>query len=633
MCGITGFFSKKNLSLELLKNLLERISHRGPNNKDTYLTKDGKVGIGHSRLSVIDISSLGNQPMLDSSSRYIIAFNGEVYNYKELKKKYLNDFHLKSSSDTEVVLELYKIFKSKILDLLNGMFAFVIYDQLENELFIVRDHLGIKPLYYYQNNETFYFSSEFKSFLEIDKFDRSIDYSSLSDHLTFLRSSNQDTIFAKVKKILPGEFLIVKDAQIIEKKKYFQIENTFVKKDISFEEAKTKTLFLLENSVKQQLQSDIPVGCMLSGGVDSSSILSFAKKNSKKKIESFTINLNPNELKNDLIENDLPFAKEVSNSLDVKLNIININNDLEDLIHKMIYHLDEPIADIAAVHVYLISKLAKEHGYSVLLSGIGGDDLFSGYRRHEALFYETFYIFLPKSLLKFISYLTNKISFLPHRMKRLFLYSYLLNNDRLLSYYYWLNPDIVKEILLPNIKFELEKNSDLVGLSLKKLKSLDNLNFNNLDKMLYMEQTSFLPDHNLLYNDKMSMANGVETRVPFLDMDLIKFVNSVSNNFKLNVNKSKHLLKSSLSEILPKSIINRKKTGFGVPLRHWLDNNLKKFVDEFTSEKIIKKRGIFNYDKLKIIRQLNKDRKIDASYTIFSIVCYEIWSQKFIDKR
>ena len=633
MCGITGFSSNKPQQPGLISKLLNKIEHRGPNSKNTFLSSEKKIGLGHARLSVIDTSDLGNQPMNDLSGRYTIVYNGEIYNYLELKKKYLNDIKLKSKSDTEVILELYKIFKTKILNLLNGMFAFVIYDKVEKELFIARDHLGIKPLYTYQSDQSFYFSSEFKSFLEIEGFDKSINYSSLFDHLTFLRSTNQNTIFKKVKKIKPGEFIRVKDGKIIEKSFFFNLSKTFKKVDISFLDAKNKTLSLLENSVQKQLRSDIPLGFMLSGGVDSSSIITIAKKYSQKRMEAFTINLEPKELKFESITDDLPYAKKVAKSLDVKLNVVDIDNDLESLIQKMIYHLDEPIPDLAAMHVYLITKLAKEQGCPVLLSGIGGDDIFSGYRRHEALFYESFYIFLPKELLKFINFLFNKLSFFPHRLKRLFLYSYLLKNERLLSYYYWLKPEIVKEILTPKIRHELSLSTDNEKITIKTLESLDELSFSNLNKMLYIEQSSFLPDHNLLYNDKMSMANGVEIRVPFLDLDLVKFANSLPDDLKLNLNKSKFILKHSLDGTLSKDIINRKKTGFGVPLRYWLDNSLKTLADELTSEDVIKKRGLFNIDKVKNLKNLNQNKKIDASYTIFSLMCIEIWSKNFLDSK
>ena len=500
-----------------------------------------------------------------------------------------------------------------------------------DDLFIARDQMGIKPLYIYMNENEFYFSSEFKSFLEIEGFDKSIDYSNLSNHLVFLRSNNRGTIFKKVKKVEPGEFIIVKNGKIIEKKKYFNLENTFQVQDISISDAKNQTYDLLKSSVKKHLRSDIPIGCMLSGGIDSSSILSLASKMSTDKIEAFTINLNRDELRAESIIDDLPYAQSMANSLGIKLNIVEFEQDIEGLLYKMIYHLDEPIADMAAINVFLITRFAKSRGFSVLLSGIGGDDIFSGYRRHEALFYESFFTFLPKDILKFISYIFTKLKFLPHRLKRLFLYSHLIKNDRLLSYYYWLNPSIVKDFLLPQINYELEVSSELEKINLKKFQFLDDLKFNKLNKMLFLEQSSYLPDHNLLYNDKMSMANGVETRVPFLDLQLVKFANSLPVHLKLNKNNSKFILKESFKKILPNNIISRKKTGFGVPLRHWLNNQLKDLAEDATSENVIKKRGIFNYDKINKLKKLNDKKKIDASYSIFSLVCNEVWSKSFLD--
>ena len=634
MCGITGFSINKSSQFDqvnLLNRLLERIDHRGPDNKKIFLNKNKNIGLGHSRLSVIDTSNFGNQPMFDITGNYVIIYNGEVYNFEYLKKKYLNKVNFKSSSDTEVILELYKIFKSKTPSMLEGMFAFAIYDMNSDDLFIARDQMGIKPLYIYMNENEFYFSSEFKSFLEIEGFDKSIDYSNLSNHLVFLRSNNRGTIFKKVKKVEPGEFIIVKNGKIIEKKKYFILENTFQVQDISISDAKNQTYDLLKSSVKKHLRSDIPIGCMLSGGIDSSSILSLASKMSTDKIEAFTINLNRDELKAESIIDDLPYAQSMANSLGIKLNIIEFEQDIEGLLYKMIYHLDEPIADMAAINVFLITRFAKSRGFSVLLSGIGGDDIFSGYRRHEALFYESFFTFLPKDILKFISYIFTKFKFLPHRLKRLFLYSHLIKNDRLLSYYYWLNPSIVKDFLLPQINYELEVSSELEKINLKKFQFLDDLKFNKLNKMLFLEQSSYLPDHNLLYNDKMSMANGVETRVPFLDLQLVKFANSLPAHLKLNKNNSKFILKESFKKILPNNIISRKKTGFGVPLRHWLNNQLKDLAEDATSENVIKKRGIFNYDKINKLKKLNDKKKIDASYSIFSLVCNEVWSKSFLD--
>ena len=380
MCGVVGVVSSKNVrKVELATS---RISHRGPDDFGIYYDKN--LGLGHRRLSILDLSINGHQPMICVQNRYVLVYNGEIYNHQELRKSRLSGVQFKGHSDSETLLYGLINYGLDFLNLLNGIFAFCFYDKETGNVLLGRDQLGVKPLYYYHKDEEFYFSSEMKALLSFD-IDQSLDISSISDYLYFLYSPGESTPFRNVKKLLPGHILTfnINAAHDIKIKKYYELPFIGSYSDFSFNEHVKITEEKLLKAVERQMMSDVPVGFFLSGGLDSSAIVALAKSlYPKRSLSCYTIDTDGGF---DGFKGDLYYAKMVANHLDVDLHIIPSKIDIVHEFDRMIWHLDEPQADPAPLHVFNICEKARGLGEVVLLGGTAGDDVFSGYRRHHAL--------------------------------------------------------------------------------------------------------------------------------------------------------------------------------------------------------------------------------------------------------
>lgn len=641
MCGVNGYYLKEinNIKEINLNEANNKLSHRGPDNKGVYYAKKKLLGLGHTRLSIQDISSKGNQPMISECKRFVTVFNGEIYNFKEIKKFLFNkskNFSLSSRSDTEILLKYYsycdknnksiKYFFSKLI----GIFSLAIWDNKLNKLVLARDSFGVKPLYYSYNKKGIFFSSEIKSLSEFGIDFKELDYQSINHYLSYIWCPGRGTPVKNIKKVSPGEVLIVEKGEITNSF-YWYTHPYFKKRKIinSQYDCIKKTEKLLRKAVQKQLVSDVPLGAFLSGGLDSSSIVAFAKELIPD-IKCFTIKTKES-LKNDGFVDDYNYACKVANYLKVPLETVEVyTNALVDNLEKMVYQLDEPIADPASINVLFISRLAKESGIKVLLSGAGGDDLFSGYRRHRALGSEFVWTFLPmriKNLIKKYSTNLQTKNIIERRLKRVFSGANLNRDERIINYFRWNSQNDLINIYSDDFRKQL-KNINQNDPLMNYLESIPE-DLPNLDRMLSLEQRFFLTDHNLLYTDKMSMQEGVEVRVPFLDHDLVNFATQVPVKFKNRRGELKWVLKKTMEPYLPKEIIYRPKTGFGVPLRKWIKDELKEWVREVLSFESIKRRGLFNPYAVQKLLQDNEDNKVDAGYTILSLVCIEIWCKKF----
>ena len=581
-------------------------------------------------------SNNGNQPMISDDGNLVLIYNGELYNKYELKKEIeKHNTRFRGSSDTEVLLRLYELYGENFLKKLNGIFAFAIWNKKEKTLLVVRDHFGIKPLYYTNKINTFSFSSEIKAILALNNSElkNNIDYTTLISHLTFMWSPTPNTMFKDIKKLEPGTAIIIKNCEIIKKWKYYQLNFSQINNSLSDGEAIINTRDLISKAVNRQLISDVKVGAFLSGGLDSSAIVAFAKNIfPKKSFETFTIDFQESDQSLDGSPVDLKYAKKVAEYLNVNLNILNVNPMMIKDIKDMIYFLDEPQSDPAAINTMLISKFARKSGIKVLLSGAGGDDIFAGYRRHFALANEKYWRWLPQNIKSNISKNISNISqsgpFM-RRIVKLGQYMHLSNDERLASYFYWINPDILNSVLHENVKSELF-NFNVSSQLTKSLREIEDTT-DNLNKLLYLEIKHFLSDHNLNYTDKMGMSAGVEIRVPLLDKELVEFSSTLPIKMKHNGFTGKWIFKKAMEGILPSDIIYRKKTGFGVPLRKWMKTNLKEYVNDVLSSQSLKNRMMFDNNGLQKLRELDQRNKIDASYTLFAIVCMETWFQIFLD--
>jgi asparagine synthase (glutamine-hydrolysing) len=630
MCGIIGAVGKVEKGFE--QDVLETIIHRGPNSTGIY-SKD-TLFLGHTRLSIQDLSENGNQPMFSDDKRYVIVFNGEIYNHLDIRRELLTNRVFKSSGDTETVLYAYIQHGEAILEKLNGIFAFAIFDNVTSEIIIARDHFGVKPLYFYNKKDLFLFGSELKSFLPF-KIDLSLCPEAAFNYISFLWSPGEKTMLKYVKKMLPGTYIKfnIKDNILIDPISFYKLKYPSVKSDLTEEELIDALENHLLKAVERQLLSDVPVGFFLSGGLDSSLLVAMARRlNPELEMKCFTIDVGDNNASIEGFADDLHYAKKVASFLNVELNIVDANFDIVQMFDKMIWHLDEPQADAAPLNVLKIANLARNQDIKVLIGGTAGDDLFSGYRRHQALNIEKYIKLLPTFL---VSLVRGTVKLLPshlpvfRRLKKIVRNLHQSPIRRQLSYFLWLPENTVHSLFSTEWK-EYIKNYDPFEYFYKIGKDLDKQS-SDLDRMLFWELKTFLVDHNLNYTDKLGMAVGVEARVPFLDLNLVEFSHSIPTSMKMRGKETKYILKKVAERYLPHDVIYRPKTGFGAPVRKWITSDLQPMIDERLSIDRIEARGIFNPEAVWDLINQNKLGKIDASYSIWALLAIESWCMQFVD--
>jgi asparagine synthase (glutamine-hydrolysing) len=632
MCGIGGFSGR--FKFELLTAMNTAMVHRGPDDGGVLNLPDQQVGLCHRRLSIIDLSPLGHQPMWDVSRRVAIVFNGEIYNFRELRIDLeKRGFSFASHSDTEVLLNLYLAEGEGMLARLNGMFAFAIWDQEKRQLFVARDGFGVKPFYYSETTSGFVFASEMKALLQEPTIPRAIDAQAVLNYITYQWCPAPRTMLSSVKKLLPGFAMIVEEGRVTRQWQFYDLPYYGSKCMLSPEAAADELRTRLAEAVRRQMVADVPVGAFLSGGLDSSAVAYFAREHAKDgQLDCFTIAFKDDAWRKEGMAEDLPYAQLVAKHLGVNLHIVNVGSEMAEEFARMVFHLDEPQADPAALNVLFISRMAREQGIKVLLSGAGGDDILSGYRRHQALWFEKYWTWLPQSSLTEIKRLTQSFKGsgpVGRRLSKLFAYADADELERLVSYFNWVDPVTRNTLLSPWMRAELMGGVGVNPL----LETASRLppEMPSLDKMLYLEGKYFLADHNLNYTDKMAMAASLEVRVPFLDNDLVAFATSLPAHYKQHRTQGKWLFKKAMEPLLPHDVIYRPKTGFGVPVRHWLKNELRPMVNALLSDDVIRRRGLF--DAAGVRDLVNNDRlgRSDGSYTVLALMCVELWCQTFLD--
>lgn len=633
MCGIFGFSGVLNPSV--LDKMLERQSHRGPDSGDVLYDSSLKVGLGHNRLSIIDLSEAGKQPMCSADSDYVLIFNGEIYNFKELKEDLLSKgYKFKSDTDSEVILNLYIEKGRGLLNDLRGMFAFALLDKKKNELFIARDHFGIKPLYYSFYDNNFVFASEIKTLLEDQNIPRDINLEAISDHLTYLWCPFPKTILKHVHKLEPGNALIIKGGEIKEKWEFYDINYTGEYDKISEEQAIDQLDGLLEDSIKEQLMSDVPLGAFLSGGLDSSLICAYMRKlNPNKPITAYTISIGEGDMEGN--PNDLPYAKQVAEYFNIDLREINVSpEELLKGVEDLAYILDEPLADPAALNVKLISELARKEGCLVLLSGAGGDDVFSGYRRHQAVIIDEKLFKLPGFIRGAFRVVESLVPGQSPKVRRLKKFLYKIDksrSERTLGLFHWVRDKDKEALFSKSAKKVLGNYKSSTGL-LNYLKRISKEK-SELNKCLYIDGKFFLTDHNLNYTDKMCMHHSIEGRVPYMDYRMVDWATKLDPSLKLKNGEAKYILKKVGERYLPHDVIYRPKTGFGAPIRKWVDQDLNPLYKKYFTKEIFDKYGVFDRDQVFKMLENNRKGKIDAAYTIFGVLCINIWLEKFLNNE
>lgn len=630
MCGIFGAVHSRKDQVHT-EAILKTIAHRGPDDKDIYQASN--VLFGHVRLSIQDLTTRGHQPMHSTDGSYTIIFNGEIYNHWEIREDLIKKgYSFISTSDTETLLYAYVEYGKECLQQLNGIFSFAIHDKKQNKVFIARDHLGVKPLYYYHDKDLLLFSSELKALLHVDKADYSLQPEAFYQYLLLLWSPGAPTPFQKINKLLPGHYIELDPNHISEplQVQYYTIpfEGKY-RTDLDEKQWVDLLEKQLTLSVERQLLSDAPLAFFLSGGLDSSLLLAIARKlHPDKPIKAFTIDT-ANLFKEEGFAEDLPYAKKVAKLLNVDLEIIPADIHIINDFDKMIWHLDEPEADAAPLNVLNIAASARKQGYKVLISGTGGDDVFSGYRRHLALQLERQIEAVPLFLRKGIRYtaraLPNNVK--GRRARKLVEHFDRSSIDRRIGYFFWIQPEQLRKLFHKDLQ-------PVIG-------QIDPYDFfedllaeiphetNALNQMLFWELRSFLPDHNLNYTDKLSMAASIETRVPFLDKDLVALSTQIPPELKLKGREAKYILKKLAERYLPKEVIYRPKTGFVAPIRKWIQGEMKSMIHQRLLSPEFNKWGIFDQAEIKKLIAENDAGKADYAYTIWSLLAIESWLRQF----
>ena len=625
MCGIAGFLDNSSNSRKsegLILKMLESIHSRGPDEKGIFMYKNFSFGIA--RLKIIDLFT-GSQPVYNEKKDLVVVLNGEIYNFKELRSSLQRKNHkFYTNSDTEVLIHLYEEYKEKMLDKLNGMFAFAIYNKKNNELFIARDRIGIKPLYYFHDDKNFAFASELKALFHLDFIKKELNHHALVNYLMLEYIPAPLSIFKNILKLLPGHYLILKKNKVITRQ-YWDVKSDKIKYK-NFSEVKENFKSLLDSSVKLRLISDVPLGVFLSGGIDSSTIASYAYKHSGNYLNTFSIGFD-----------DPSFDEtEYVNIIKKRINANHYHktftvNNMIKLIPTVYKYLDEPFADASILPTYMLSKFARER-VTVALGGDGADELMAGYPTYPAHKFALYYSKLPVSLKAFIEGCIRK---LPVSLKN-FSFDFKakkfisgINYPPLLRNLIWLGsfsekdiPNILSENVLKEIK---DYNPfDIVSQTLGKWESND-----ILEKILYLDLKLYLQNDILVKVDRASMANSLEVRVPFLDHRIVEFIYSLPMKYKLNFFKTKYILKQSMKDQLPGKIINRPKKGFGIPVAKWIKKEQKDFILSLLDEKKIKDNNIFNYSIIKNLLSEHFSNKKDNRKKLWTLISFQLWYNNF----
>jgi asparagine synthase (glutamine-hydrolysing) len=634
MCGIAGFLSKnKEINYKsILENMSNALDLRGPDSKGIWYNEKFGIGLSHTRLSILDLTSQGHQPMISNNNQYKIIFNGEIYNHidirNSLNSKY-NNINWRSNSDTETLL--ISIEKIGILETLNslvGMFAFAIWDDFNHKLTLCRDRIGEKPLYYGWHNDTFIFSSELKAIKKFPNFSKQINKYALSLYFKYNYIPCPYSIYDGIFKLKPGSFVTIDYNNYNETSHTYWDLNKFNKNEKSNDNFNNLSIELekyLINSVKGQMISDVPIGAFLSGGIDSSLIVSLMQSISDKPIKTFTIGFD------DKNHNEAINAKKIANYLNTDHTELYLNEkDILDVIPLLPFIFDEPFSDSSQIPTFLVSKLAKKQ-VSVVLSGDGGDELFAGYNRY-VLSNEIW----PK--IKFVPYFIRKfIKILILNIKPIF-WNHFFNTikinvknptDKLLKFANLLDchshQDLYDRIIT---HWPLDEKIVLGDYLTPNTFKKDYKTYSFIEQMMTNDTLTYLPDDILVKVDRSAMYNSLETRVPFLDHRLIEFSTSIPIKYKINKFNTKIIIRNLLYKRIPKKLFDNKKNGFGVPLAYWLRGPLKIWANELLSENRIKTDGILDYDKIKIKWDEHISGKRNWEFLIWDVLVFQIWYEK-----
>lgn len=645
MCGIAGLVCAD--SEKRIAAMLETIEHRGRDDEGIWTsgTIDDagcRVSLGHRRLAIIDTSEAGHQPMLSADGRFVLTFGGEIYNYRELREQLKSKGHaFRTHSDTEVLLNAFAEWGKECLPRLNGMFHFAVWDNRERRLTLARDHVGIKPLYYFYDPGTqakagsVIFASEVKAILATGLVERALDPQALNQFLTFLWAPDPNTLFRGIKTLPPAHVLTFQDNKI-EIDEWWDVSFDDIEEGRSEKWWQEQVLETLDRTVNMEMVADVPLGSFLSGGIDSSGIVAMMKRHSgDRRVSTYTVGIESEDLKYDIIPDDVEWARRVNQHLDTDYHEIMLQPAVAELLPKLVYHMDEPAIDMA-IPSYLVSQAARQT-LRVMLSGMGGDEVFAGYPRQLAMkiagAFDPVPGLLRRPLMKTLAGalpggLPGRLT-APLRNAKKFARSAGLDfEERYLGYGTYFTDEAKQQLYSDGLR-EATAGFDAYAAHRRYFSRVKNAA--PLNRLLYVDLKTFLPCLNLITTDKTSMAANLEVRVPFLNRQMIEFTARMPPELKLRGFKRKYILKRALEEVLPRDVVWRKKAGFGAPIRSWLRGALRPLVNELLSDDVITKRGLFRPEEVRRLVNQNLSGREDFNLQVFQLLNLELWQRQFMD--
>ncbi len=630
MCGICGFVNKNATNIDQIKKnifgMLSVLNHRGPDNSGHWISDDNNIVLGHTRLSIIDLSSNGNQPMLSKNNRIVISYNGETYNHINLRKGFIKNIY-RGNSDTETILSYFEKYGfHKTLEQIDGMFSIALFNKKERNLYLARDRFGEKPLYYYVSNQNIIFGSEIKTLLKHSSIKKNIDPNVLHDYFSFNYIGGNFSIYKNIKKVLPAHYLKINvDTLKFEEIPYWNRTNKKNSPIKNIEQATDQVEKKLIDSIDKRLTSDLPVGCFLSGGIDSSLVTSIVKKHFDNELNTFSIGFDNDQY------DESKHAKKIANYLKTKHHEYFLNNsEIFEVSNNLSNIYDEPFADSSQIPTLFLSKLTKKK-ITVCLTGDGADELFFGYDRY--LYAPKIYNYLKLipfnlrniiyknkdkgfSFLKFFLILTLKIKEIKNPENKVNKILNLINFEKF--------SDIYKYAVSNEINSE-----DIINPEIKKKHTIfDHFEMENhleLSKMVDFDINEYLPNDILTKVDRASMNYSLETRTPFLNHDLAELAQSIPLDLHKKNNQNKYILKKILSKYLPKKLFDRPKMGFGVPLNYWLKNQLSEMCEDLLSQKNLEKSGYLNSKFIRKNYEIFKKGDLNIHNSIWSILMFQSW--------
>ena len=630
MCGICGklyFNSMRKADQNIISAMASVLNHRGPDDHGIYV--DGPVGIGHQRLSIIDVSSAGHQPMSNEDGSIWIVFNGEIYNFEELRLELQGKGHVFAShTDTETIIHLYEEEDTDCLNRLRGMFAFAIWDGRKQRLFIARDRVGKKPLVYTVTDDAVIFASEIKALIQDPSVTAAVDCEALHHYLTYQYVPSPWTMFKGIRKLPPAHSLVVQQGNITTRQ-YWHLSYAQKLTLPALDDYVDQFMAVFTEAVKIRLRSDVPLGAFLSGGIDSSATIAVMSQLTNRPIKTFSIGFDVSEY------NETSFAAMVAKKFNTDHTEFIVNPDAISILPKLVWHYNEPFADSSAIPTYYVSKLTREH-VTVALNGDGGDESFAGYERYIADKLAGYYEKIPCLAREHI--IKRSLSLIPHQEKRSSFFR------RLKRFVNGISEKAERRYVRWICGFDNEMKNDLYSAAFaEKIATIDSVDLivnwyakadasDFLDKTLFVDIMSYLPDDLLVKVDIASMANSLEARSPFLDHKLMEFAAALPPHLKLNGIQSKYILKKAFSSVLPRSVLYRKKMGFGVPIDRWLRNELKELTYQILLEKRTVERGLFKEQAVRMLIDEHMLKRADNSYRIWALLFLELWYRMFIDK-